>query len=725
MKQKAIKLLILIVISVTFLIGVSQAQSNTAEISLVFTDETMTIVVESSISFNIADMSFKYVGLRTDSSNAGTVVTRLESRNLTQLPFTLPDGQDLVWDEPLESGVLCLHIHVVDTDVPPPLDCTEDLTYRAEVQNRDLFWWNAHRVQTRALIINRYAGAEDPELIGNCSGGGRSDNGFAPCYFDYEVRIAIAATVAEEIDNGEAMLRENANKMIDGESELDIDTIVDELAPELIDIGESTLAIDLLTKGLNEEDSGREGELYRLRGEAFLADIESDSDYDRAIHDFEEFAAVSRRDPTPYYLLGQVYLERRLFDDAVTSYMSALEINDRQPETWYQLAIAQRSLGEFDEAISSLGEAIDLDATYFDALSLLAFVYYDNEDYHQCVLAHDAAIEIAEDVFGYIPSYLFNNKGVCYSRRSLHSQAIPLYEDAIQADSSSVIAIRNLGYTYADVGRYEDAIDVFNDLRDELDTQYLEAVGDEENPDILPDNSGYIGLGYVYLRHGQDILNTSRETLRRMELTEDDEQYITLNDRAIRRASTRFVMAEDWFLQAIQKNPEIDSNNFNAYTLLASVYIGQGDFGRAVEIIEQGLALPDISSDTQTSLYIEYSDVLVSEAFNELSNDDIEEMNEVFEQAIDILRSALEEVEEITPSQEASIYIALSNIYMSRGNPEMAIIEVNNGLALSGLTNREIAHLYYRLSDIYRRQDDVIAQIDALDNAILRSPQEA
>jgi tetratricopeptide (TPR) repeat protein len=111
--------------------------------------------------------------------------------------------------------------------------------------------------------------------------------------------------------------------------------------------------------------------------------------------------------PQEYYELGTIYLNKKLYVQAISLFQKAMKAEDIEPEN---LALIYNGLG---------------------------FAYFGQEQY-------DLAIRNYKEALKLYPEYVvaFNNLGHAYERKKLTSQALEAYEEALKRDPKNQTAKR-------------------------------------------------------------------------------------------------------------------------------------------------------------------------------------------------------------------------------------------------------------------------------------------
>ncbi len=107
----------------------------------------------------------------------------------------------------------------------------------------------------------------------------------------------------------------------------------------------------------------------------------------------EQTGGLSAR---PYRLLGLVYTELGLFEDAVEMFERSIKIADA-PFTYYDLGLALGKLKRHEEAVSAFKRAVRSKKGFKEGYYGLGLAYYDLKDYSKAVDHLERYVKLADD----------------------------------------------------------------------------------------------------------------------------------------------------------------------------------------------------------------------------------------------------------------------------------------------------------------------------------------
>ncbi|UBF25339.1 tetratricopeptide repeat protein [Kovacikia minuta CCNUW1] len=128
---------------------------------------------------------------------------------------------------------------------------------------------------------------------------------------------------------------------------------------------------------------------------------------EKALNKLQSKLNKEKGTPVEYYELGSIYLNKKLYSQAISLFQKALKLEDlpeeESPPIYNALGYAYFAQEQYDLAIRQYKEALKIDPTYVTAL---------------------------------------NNIGHAYERKQLTTQALEAYEQALALDSNNTTAKR-------------------------------------------------------------------------------------------------------------------------------------------------------------------------------------------------------------------------------------------------------------------------------------------
>ncbi len=155
-----------------------------------------------------------------------------------------------------------------------------------------------------------------------------------------------------------------------------------------------------------------------------------------------------------HYNLGTLHAEQARWDEAVTSFLRAVELDPSDAASHTNLGHVYAQQDRLDEAADALSKAVALDPSAADAHNNLGNVYAAMERERDASAAYLKALEARPDF-----AQARNNLALVYARREEFERAIVELEKAIALEPDYAQAHLTLGSVFASVGRVADAIE--------------------------------------------------------------------------------------------------------------------------------------------------------------------------------------------------------------------------------------------------------------------------
>jgi tetratricopeptide (TPR) repeat protein len=308
------------------------------------------------------------------------------------------------------------------------------------------------------------------------------------------------------------------------------------------------------------------------------------NDPDRAMAQLEKALQANPNDAEAHYLLGQVYVRKKLYPDMLKEFDSSLAIKNKfkskidstknkiffslynsavndfnnskldraiedlkvavmiEPQDQQGWALLGKSLirnTQQDEAITALSKAVELDPN-FEVISdhvLLMQIYYEQGQLEEALNAATEILRFDESNIDAVKVSAF-----CYNALGQTEKALEYYENLLQDQPDDADLVFNLGLLYEDMGQYDEAVSYLmkafelnpTDLEAVLHCAqvFLEIKNDnmkavecyEKALEIDPDNVGILNnLGVALIRAGEEL---------------DDQELINRGTAAIQRAAS-------------------------------------------------------------------------------------------------------------------------------------------------------------------------------------------
>lgn len=378
---------------------------------------------------------------------------------------------------------------------------------------------------------------------------------------------------------------------------------------------------------------------YEQEGDKYF----TQKDYDSALIAYQNAVRLNPKSLKSHYRIGWIYNDFQEYSKALLALDKALVINSSEYLIYLEKGYAHRRLDQTNAALSALKQCITLNPKADIALFELGALYNDLKMYN------DAVTYLRQSIY-YRPDYAeaYEELGVSLRRLGRNSEAITAFNKAIsldpgdsggymglgdvyyygtkeyqkainaylnglQLDDDNYIATYNVGWSYNELGNYNEAIRWMN-----------------QTAKIKPDYySAYVEMGYAYYKLNQDtqsinayqkalqykpdyanahlgIADVYYENLKNYQLAADNYRkglmYKSNDITAMYRLSWcynhfgRYQEAIDWLVRAKQLKPEIAVLHIE----LGYSYMMLKRFNDAAVSLRQALA---INKDSQLARY--------------------------------------------------------------------------------------------------------------------------
>lgn len=231
------------------------------------------------------------------------------------------------------------------------------------------------------------------------------------------------------------------------------------------------------------------GELMKeIEGETDIEDV-SEVEFETALlhWDNEEFhealshlaeAIRNNKDRMQYRLVrGNIYLDMKKYNEALTEYASAAEVYHDSPSLFYNRGLCYEGKKMKVQAAENFEKALELQEGYRDACEKLADYYrekYENQyrraDFDTAIAYISRQIAVTENC------YYLVHRGLIYMNAMELDEAIRDFEKALTYVPEDWAAYNNLGCCYKYLGRFEEAVKYF-----EKAVEYM-----EDSKSLLP-----------------------------------------------------------------------------------------------------------------------------------------------------------------------------------------------------------------------------------------------
>lgn len=341
--------------------------------------------------------------------------------------------------------------------------------------------------------------------------------------------------------------------------------LLTELASLYYETGRYDEALEKVEKA--EILAPQDSDLLNLKGQILL---HMDS-FDDAIAVFENVLFLVSNKTEIYHQLGLCYFGKEQNEKAVEYFKLALSAENLDETAFYELISIMEGLDMLEETLPFYQEYIDKDPFDFRAWSNLGVIYERIGDFTKAIESYEYALAIDEE---YAPA-LFN-LGCCYLSEGELKKAIDCFKDVRKQDTwKDALVFINLGHCYFELGDYDSSI-----------LEYQKALKLDHDSYMA-----YYGIGRC-LEKKEKWLESIHHLKKASEIFEFDVNVWIL------LAKTEYSMGNVVSaLSALIKSSEIEPEIPEIWLDWSFILSEQGDYDKAVEIIELGLdSLPEESS---------------------------------------------------------------------------------------------------------------------------------
>lgn len=196
-------------------------------------------------------------------------------------------------------------------------------------------------------------------------------------------------------------------------------------------------ALDACVRAVSENPDNVAAHAYLSETYANLAN------WDAAYEEAEKALELNSRSMEAHRAMAYALEVRGDYEGAIESYQRAIELHPRLGHLYIRLALNYRVLGEYDLAIEQFQQAIEIDPGNPEAYDELGWTYYQMGDSSRAVVEIRRALEVDPEY-----SRAFGHLGVIDYVRQRYEDAVPSFEKAIAAGSTSLEYYYELGLSY-------------------------------------------------------------------------------------------------------------------------------------------------------------------------------------------------------------------------------------------------------------------------------------
>jgi len=241
------------------------------------------------------------------------------------------------------------------------------------------------------------------------------------------------------------------------------------LALTLAEIHRTQHAVDEVRRGLRTLKKKQTRAFFETHLGQWLNELGRSEE---AIEPLRNAIASQPHSASAHYQLGYAYARIERHDEAEKEFRESIRFNPAWASTYYSLGQSLVELKKFDDATIAYKEAIRLCPNDADARFSLAVVHGQLGRHDDEISEYKRGIETAPDDF-----QAWNNLAITYSQVGDHESAIAAWKTAIKLHSQDVKAYEGLGLEYHNLERFEEALNVAQEIERIRVAGYLTRLG--------------------------------------------------------------------------------------------------------------------------------------------------------------------------------------------------------------------------------------------------------
>ena len=204
---------------------------------------------------------------------------------------------------------------------------------------------------------------------------------------------------------------------------------------------------------------------------------------DDAIYSFLKAIEFSPDYAPSWTSLGNSYLAEGQLDEALAAHLKAIEIDPYNVDSRLALGDIYKLQGKNEDASMAYRTVIELDPKNAPAWNKLADLHYSNGAYDEALHTYQKAVDCDQDCL-----LSYGNLASIYVQKGRHPEAIPLLQKGIELsdDTTDSICLWNrLGDVYRHMDDYEHAMAAYRNA-DALDPQKSSAEPESSPAELDP-----------------------------------------------------------------------------------------------------------------------------------------------------------------------------------------------------------------------------------------------
>jgi len=212
-----------------------------------------------------------------------------------------------------------------------------------------------------------------------------------------------------------------------------------------------------------------------------LANLKT-SNESTVIQILKEAISLNPKDFKAYFNLGDLYLKKEDYENAMKNYKKSLEINPKFSAAYWKIGAIDEKMGRNNDALERYKNALKFDPINIEILYSLGSLYLNMGQYSN-------AIDTLEKLVGLFPGHAdaYYNLGLCYANINDYKKAKEAFQKSLQINPNKADVHNNLGVSFHRMGLLDKAVEEY-ERAVKIDPKYAEAYGN---------------LGLIYKQRGE------------------------------------------------------------------------------------------------------------------------------------------------------------------------------------------------------------------------------
>ena len=383
-------------------------------------------------------------------------------------------------------------------------------------------------------------------------------------------------------------------------------------------------------------------------------------DYKFNLWDFKwlQNIQIQIKDSFGLFSLGNSFLFKKLYNDAIESYDKVLEINSNEFMAWANKGISLAQLKKYDNAIASLDKAVAINQNFSDAWYNKGIILSNIKKYNDAIESYDKCLKINPTDFRAL-----NNRGISLANLKKYDDAVASLDKALKINQTDFVVWYNKGRFLADNGKYKEAVESYNKALEINPNDYmawnnrgmaLEELREyDEAIKSLDKALKFNPLDFKAWNNRGTILS---ELGKYDEAIESYDKCLKINPKHSkawynRSYALNIIKKYKEAIKSIDKAIEINSNDFNAWAHKGISLVGLKRYDEAIESLDKCL---ELNPNDLTSLNLKGAILSQLERYEEAIKifDKCLEINPEFVIALEYKKLALEQQSMVNKANE-------------------------------------------------------------------------